>query len=138
MSGRLCLAAVLIVFGPSIALAMQEPKKSKDVDYWSDKFTGVQYWDTELFGRSSLDGHGVGLTVRKAIIPATGKTDTTYLFIADREETDWAFFQGPSQWLIDGQRVTVGRDGDGTDSGKDKVVTRPGTGVKVLETAYYH
>jgi hypothetical protein len=132
------LLAACVLLVPLEVAEAQQPKKSKDVDYSTDKFTGVQFWDTELFGRSSWDGQGVGLTIRKAIVPLNpGGADTAYLFIVNREEDDWAFFRGPSQWLIDGERVTVGRETDGTDLRKDKVVNRPSTGVKVLETAFY-
>jgi hypothetical protein len=40
--------------------------------------------------------------------------------------------------VIDGQRLTVGRENDGTESSKNDVVTRSYSGVRVLETAYYH
>jgi hypothetical protein len=64
----------------------------KDIDHWSDTFTGAEYWDAELFGRSKWDGHGVGLTVRKVVM--NERADTSYLLIAHREEADWAFFEG--------------------------------------------
>jgi hypothetical protein len=135
---RLAAMALICLLAMVQTASSQLAKKSKDVDYSADKFTGTQFWETELFGRSALDGSGVGMTVRKAIVPVTDAVaDTSYLLIAHREEPDWAFFRGPSQWLIDGERVTVGRERDATETNRNDVVTRPSLGVRVLETAIY-
>ena len=133
MGKAFVLSLAMLLTANQVGMA-QGVEKARGVDYRTDESTGAQYWDAELWGRSARDGQGTGMTARKHL-SADGRI--SYLLILDRQERDWAFFRGPSHWLIDGERVTVGTERDGTESAKNDVTSRQIDGAWVYETAYY-
>jgi hypothetical protein len=131
------LLAGVSLGGPAAA---QAPKNSKDVKYSTDKFTGAQYWETRIGNFCGGGSKFIGcspastLLVRKVIQPG----DSSYLLVFQYRGSDWAFLRGPSQWVVDGQRLTIGEEADGANRNRDEVATNQYTGVGVEETAYYH